>query len=204
MIRGKIRVSLLGAALAIFLSAPAWAQEPVAVYPDEAAKEGITVHGHWTIEVVRDGNVVERREFQNVLIGDVAVAQSFGREIVWGSWAVSLTATDADICDGENPIDDCTFSERLGNLSVSVITSGENAGSLLLEGSNTVSAPATTVETVATYNLTCAPDRTPDDCTTSSDFSLKNITVKSLVNSTGEVAVFEGDTIRISVVISFS
>ena len=62
-------------------------------------QEGITVHGHWTIEVRNpDGSLAERREFENALVGggDFALSALLSRNNSMGPWAITLTATSMD------------------------------------------------------------------------------------------------------------
>src|SRR5947208_12840021 len=56
-------------------------------------KEGIKVHGHWTIEVRNpDGTLVTHREFENALTSDGGFALSavLGRALTLGLWRIQL------------------------------------------------------------------------------------------------------------------
>jgi hypothetical protein len=58
--------------------------------------EGITIHGHWTIEVRNpDGKVVAHREFENSLVpvGKNVLASLLSNTAVVGSWVVYLCHT---------------------------------------------------------------------------------------------------------------
>src|SRR5437016_12739869 len=58
-----------------------------------AQKEGIKVHGHWTIDVRNpDGTLVTHREFENALlfIGQLALATLMGRQATTGLWFIML------------------------------------------------------------------------------------------------------------------
>jgi hypothetical protein len=60
-------------------------------------QEGITVHGHWTIEVRNpDGSLAERREFENALNGDNILTALLSRNNSMGPWAITLRATSTD------------------------------------------------------------------------------------------------------------
>ena len=105
--------------------------------------EGINVHGHWTIEVRDpDGGLVERREFDNALIGGSVLAEIVGGLSVQGVWSITLRAisgnspcgTVCGIFESSFPLSGQTVFKTL---SVSVPTSGPNAGKLVLSGSFT-------------------------------------------------------------------
>ncbi len=62
--------------------------------------EGITVHGHWTIEVRDpDGTLAERREFENELLGGGvgAMVDILGRISTPGDWEI-WTSSAAHVC----------------------------------------------------------------------------------------------------------
>jgi hypothetical protein len=79
-------------------AAPAKASASPAAKPAKGSHEGITVHGHWTIEVRNpDGKLVSHSEFENAL-------QSEGQEaiaaLLWGytpgDWEVALDGASGD------------------------------------------------------------------------------------------------------------
>jgi hypothetical protein len=80
------------AAAVVTSSAPA--DSPAAKGPGQ---EGITVHGHWTIEVINpDGSLAERREFENALNGDNILTALLSRNNSMGPWAIILVAATID------------------------------------------------------------------------------------------------------------
>jgi hypothetical protein len=76
---------------------------PVRPSASKGQKEGITVHGHWTIEVRNpDGKVAAHREFENALVttgnssGASLLAAVLGRVVTPGSWQIRLADTSAE------------------------------------------------------------------------------------------------------------
>jgi hypothetical protein len=86
--------------------------------------EGITVHGHWTIEIRhRDGTLVERKEFENALgeAGPLFLSAFLGRQWSPGLWNVKLTlpsggSTQDSFCGPT--LNYCLLSEENATLSV--------------------------------------------------------------------------------------
>lgn len=75
---------------------------------DDGSNEGITVHGHWKIEVRDpDGTVAEIREFENALMsgGALSLARVLGRVAIVNNWRVVLRDSGADspCLDGGQP-----------------------------------------------------------------------------------------------------
>src|SRR5438093_5811943 len=63
-------------------------------------KEGIKVHGHWTIDVRNpDGRLVTHREFENALTpdGGNTLAKIFGRINMPGLWQILLNSSPDSI-----------------------------------------------------------------------------------------------------------
>jgi hypothetical protein len=61
--------------------------------PAQSGHEGITVHGHWVIDVRNpDGSLAQHREFENSLIngGPQVLSQMLAGAVVPGNWAVLL------------------------------------------------------------------------------------------------------------------
>ena len=102
-------------------SAPANASVAPAVKPPaKAAKEGIKVHGHWTIEVRNpDGMLARHVEFENALCptipgtngggtvfgGDIVIAGLLAGTLVTGGWEVQLGSPA--LPTGSNPVPAC-------------------------------------------------------------------------------------------------
>lgn len=88
MIGIAARTGLLTLLLGLTGVLPATAQEA----PEQAANEGIALHGHWTIEVYDEGQLVERREFDNALVNNGARMLTLllaGADSMWTSGGTS-------------------------------------------------------------------------------------------------------------------
>src|SRR5205814_7519062 len=70
--------------------------------PRGGPREGIKVHGHWTIVVKNpDGTVAQRREFENALVttGGYLLARILAGRITPGPWLITLPgACGTDSC----------------------------------------------------------------------------------------------------------
>jgi hypothetical protein len=84
MIR-KVSLAFLVMVIGVMVAAGVAAQE----------REGIKVHGHWTIDIRNpDGTLVSHREFENALVigqGDLQLASVLSRNGQMGTWGVILT-----------------------------------------------------------------------------------------------------------------
>ena len=110
-IRSKIATTALIVALA---SVAASAEETV---------EGITVHGHWTIEV-RDehGAVVERSEFENALTtdGGEMFTKLLARQETPSDWEIQVSSTAGlEVCEqpAGTPTGTCVISEQTSSIT---------------------------------------------------------------------------------------
>ena len=66
-----------------------------------AQKEGIRVHGHWTIEIRNpDGTLITHREFENSLIGQTALVQILARQATVGEWTLRVGSSSDGPCIG--------------------------------------------------------------------------------------------------------
>ena len=202
----NILTGLLAAAALIAVPSVGWAQETRPAHPERGADEGIQVHGRWTIEIVRNGEVVQEIEFENALQADGAqlLADLLGRDRTAGTWTVSLlSSTGNSPClddDGGFPIL-CRLEEvpdaESGELTVTSPDSGDNAGSLILAGSIVAEAEGDVIN-VRTLNANCDASTAPANCTsgpTSTFFSGVDIT---------DETVQADDQINVTVEISFS
>lgn len=200
-------------------AAPVEIAAPGAVVQETASKpgspvEGITVHGHWTIEVRNpDGSLVERREFENALLahGETIISRVLAHQLTVGPWGVNVSATSAanSPCTDENGNPSfCLSTERdippgmTGNwffntLEVSVPTTGPNANKIVLSGSVVASRDGI-LDKVSTSFGTCTSDTAPDSCTGEATGAITNTTIPSAIT------VLNGQTVLITVVIGFS
>jgi hypothetical protein len=196
----------------------------------KGAHEGITVHGHWTIEVRNpDGKLVSHTEFENGLStnsggGATLLASFLGRVLSPGSWSVLLgpgylqnptiyisepNSAAFTLCSNLlNPTDVC-----FPNLAISVpiLTNGVYAGNTLtFQGTGTVPQGfPSTIGYVETDNLICLPSVSPQACFSgqsgNSNYSLTARTLNGAAGtSTAPVSVTAGQTVSVTVVVSFA
>lgn len=180
-------------ALAGIAYTPLQAQELDVTPPPGTGIEHVGVTGAWTIEVVRDGEVVSRQEFRNDLIGSGQWGLSL---LLTGShsadyWGVLLVPTSGvnTVCTGGAA---CAILESTGDLTVTAGTEAPFAltlvGSLTAEGDGSIGS-------VGTQLWMCPTDT--QDC---SNFANPQITAHNLPANEPVVA---GDQINVTVVLTF-
>ncbi len=175
-------------------------------------KEGIKVHGHWTI-VVRnaDGSVASRNEFENALFlgdGDVFLAAVLSRNTSVGHWGVGLDGPSAsEPCNSGGSRTLCEIIEPNGNqLSGAEIfqnltmQTGTPATTVVLTGS-AKSANGGQIASVGTYIGVCPATVAPSACSALSGGSIHGLTTHGLATP---IAVQAGQTIDVNVVLSFT
>lgn len=159
--------------------------------------EGITVHGHWMIEVRSpDGALVTHREFENSYApsGNV-LPVLLARQGSMGSWIVILYMANSSIQIGEPAL-----QVPNGNLAV---TAASGSGQVVLTGNGP--APSNgSISDVQTSMHMCAPSTSPASCNT----------IAGLIGSTGlifttahlatPIAVSANQIVQVTVTISFS
>lgn len=170
--------------------------------PSAPGDEGIEVHGRWTITVVRDGVVVDRREFENALTvgGQTHLARVLSRRFTPGPWTIlvegdgtgSLCANN-EFVNGEDT--DCAISEAEGEATVTEAPSG----TVRLEGTETVVRDGN-LTLVNTYQWNCLAQTATVDCQPAGA-NFGQFTRKALDTP---IPVQNGDRIEVTVEISFS
>lgn len=163
--------------------------------PSGAPREGIKVHGHWTIDVRNpDGTLASHHDFENSLqnTGGAALSSSLARTSVIGSWKVALLTSSAAVIG--------SLSETFGNLTAGAPTSGPNNGNLVLSGSFT-DAQGGIVANVQSFFDSCSPGVLPASCNDANAIAETDFTQKVL---TTPVSVVPGQLVQVTVVISFS
>ena len=184
---------------------------PTAVTGGEA-REGIAVHGHWTIEVRDpDGGLVERREFDNALVmgGSTALALVAAGLQTSGVWWVDLDHGGA----GGRPCAGGTLPCRIiesaagggghvfSTLTVSVPNAGPDTGKLVLSGTATADND-TLISFVQTTLSLCDPAAAPiTDCVGGSGIGNYTFTQASVSPA---VSIVSGQQILVTVIITFS
>jgi len=148
-VRTQQKKAAASAAVATRTAAPAQAKAVAAKSAESAPKgtnTGITVHGHWVINVLTPaGKLVYHTEFENSLLssGKVALAAILNQTDTMGAWGISFAGT-ATPCTALNT------SNILGKGTGCVILQGAAAGTVCnstgcLAG---MSAPSNTPPTV--------------------------------------------------------
>jgi len=173
-------------------------------------REGIKVHGHWTIEVRNpDGELVTRREFENSLNDPQALVGPISRTVSIGLWEVDVGATGGGagpcvsnipggFCSIIEPNSTATSSFFFKNLTVNTTNSGAQ---LVLSGSATASQNGS-INNVQTGSRRCPSSVLPANC-------LDNTQGSTIVTFT-ETGIFpaipisNGQLILVTVTISFS
>lgn len=188
-----IRLGFLAVLLAAFAAEGAVAQDPAAAAAD-GTNEGVAVHGHWTITIVRDGEVVERREFENALepLGVHHLAQVLGRVQTPGPWRIFIDSDGTETLCGNFTGPVCAILDA--DLTVSV----EPDDTVLLDGSAVAERDANLLE-VRTSQARCDPTVATAVC----EAQQSGIPFTSHVLE-NPIPVQTGDRIDATVVLSFN
>jgi hypothetical protein len=193
------------------------AQEANQAKPAGGPREGIKVHGHWTIEVRNpNGKLVTHREFENALNnGQLTLGPVLGRTATVGFWVVDVWGVNGNPpgpCLGNGPgfcfITESTDSVDSGqnvfkNLTVSAPLPGNpGAGTLTLSGTFTVQNNSQ-IGLVGTEITACPPAVAPANCPPLITSLQNGGSLFSSANFT-PVSVTIGQLVQITVVFSFS
>jgi hypothetical protein len=180
----------------------AGARAPAAGGP---SAEGITVHGHWTLDIFHADGILDRSiEFENALTtgGAGFLAQFLGRVRTPGNRGILI----GDESEGNGPCLGGSGNCVLFEPDVSVDTSDVANGHLTISADFTVENDAN-VSRVRTTLVSCLPSTPPDSCTTG-DFPGGSFTEKLASDSTSDefdpVPVQLGQLVHVSVTLSFS
>lgn len=178
--------------------------------PAGGQQEGINVRGEWTI-VIRneDGSVASRHEFRNAFVpslGGPLLANLLKQTSVVAEWTISMQGFACLNASGQpgncilvqNPAWQAQGPQYFPTLSTDVPTSGPNAGKFVLTGSAKAARTAA-VTTVATFGHEC-----PAGSTTCNGLGAPQRTFTSHFFDSGAIPVVAGQTIDVTVVISFS
>lgn len=174
----------------------------------DAEQEGVRVHGAWTITVRNpDGSLDTRRTSENSFENPQALSNFLARDRTVGYWWIEAESGS----NSENPCETsdgtpskCRITEASSTnanwifpgLDVSAPDSGDNANSVVVQGSFTAQRDGQ-VAFVSTFVGDCDPSTAPSSCnnTSASPFTSK------FFNS--PVSVTSGQQVNVSVVISF-
>ena len=172
-------------------------------------REGIKVHGHWTIDVLNpDGALVTHHEFENALdqFGAVRLAELLARLKVPGVWNIGLWQVGVarkpcpSYFNGACVIGEVGSTDpeaQFKTMTVSVPASGPNQGKLVLSGNATVEADGD-IYTVYTDHGYCAGSVAPASCAAYRDSTFTRRDFAS------PIVVLAGQIVQVTVVISFS
>lgn len=195
--------------------------------------EGITIHGHWTIEVRNpDGKVVTHREFENSLVpvGKNVLASLLSNTAVVGSWVVYLCHTGGkgvncilpgDVLDlaqagslwgtPSNCPSTPTTYKGITTYCFATLTNPAPSASMMLTGSvpNSPLSGTFVIDTVETSITTC--NSTPSksysqaDCFSNpyADSAKASISQFTGANLNSPVSVEKDQSVSVTVVFSF-
>jgi hypothetical protein len=170
--------------------------------PGDQRAERISVHGHWTIDVLRpDGTLVERRDFHNALkpTGAMVLADILAGRLSPGRFSVVLAG---GLCYGDV---DCRIAESVpgaavdpGSFSTLHLTLDATWTALTLSGTATTSR-AGSIPAVTTRLGYCGKDVVPGDC---EGFLGVVAFTEALVLP--PLSVVAGQIVRVTVTLTFS
>jgi hypothetical protein len=182
----------------------------------DGSHQGIKVHGHWMIEVRNpDGTVVTHREFENSLSPDGALmlAGLLSRTVSAGFWEIILgDVGGTQPCVAQGSPSQCIIIEPgLGNNIVGAfptLTTPPGLGSpasVVLSGTATAGANSS-INLVQTYFFVCSNATAPNaPCNISTPARIPGQNTFGFTSaSLAPVAVSTGQTIAVTVIISFS
>jgi hypothetical protein len=178
-----------------------------------AAQQGVKVTGEWTILIRNeDGSVASRHEFRNAFVpslGAPLLAKLLKNASIVAEWMISMQGGPCLNASGQPA--NCILVQDPGwqsqapqqyfpTLTTDAPDSGPNAGKFVLTGS-AKAARATAITVVSTFGLEC-PAAAPG--TTCSGLSAPQRTFTSHFFGASPINVVQGQTIDVTVVISFS
>jgi hypothetical protein len=219
-----LRTQLLTTALAVTLAAATTSSTGLAQAQGGkggAMQAGVTVHGHWTIDVRnKDGSLASHTEFENALDPDGGAPLLTGflnGEFVPAYWWVHLSGTPAAPCAVPNGTTICSAGEPAAILDdpVRLNTSaflnlvrtvprdfgGRPVGTITLSGFVKVTnpSPGIAVNYVSTTVSTCPGDTPPRNCTAPTD----TLAMTSHLLAT-PIPVAPDQIVQVKVTLSFS
>jgi len=188
-------------------------------------KEGIKVHGHWTIDVRNpDGTLATHRDFENSLsgIGPRLLTMILARQGAAGLWAIQLQLYNGSsfvaYLEIQEPGDDIIPFTSAPTLFFKTLTVNPAPPpalppppsavptSLTLSGYTTPLTQGGTTYEVATQNRNCRGTITAAQCASDSGASTQEFTRFELLpgTATPPLTVVAGQIIQVNVVIGFS
>lgn len=172
--------------------------------PGGGPKEGIKVHGRWTIDILSaDGKLVKHHKFENGLrnSGAASLASFLGRTSKAGQWLVSVGGQyNKSPCRTVVDLSDCFLYEPATHApsapeAFKTLTIGsQGEGTIVLSGTATAQRDGE-ISNVATYISRCPVD-TQGICSSGFDMFTQA--------TPAAIPVVGGQIIQVTVVISFS
>jgi len=173
-------------------------------------REGIAVHGHWTVEVrSADGELVSRNEFENALttIGIRFLTNLVARQASTGTWGILIHSSTAPPCVYSSAPSDCVITEPsaggmsgwpaalFNNLTLSPASWDGAAASFVLQGNAIAGADGNIDHVESLSCFATSAGIAPLSCNNSVAFTTKDLTTP--------VAVATGQQILVTVTITF-
>lgn len=186
------------------------AQAPPKPQPASSAggpKEGIKVHGEWTIDIRNpDGTLVSHHEFKNALqtSGAVLLGHFLQRTNKAGEWVVSVTGGPSPCntpCWIYEPATQFPVSEGVIIFKTLTISSQGGANNNTVFAGTATASQAGVIDTVYASNYRCSVDSQGVCPANPFNSSLSGFTRTTLATPINVVA---GQIIQVTVVISFS
>lgn len=181
---------------------------PALAGAQETPPDVIQLHGAWMVEVWENDVLVERHEFQNALTpgGAERLLQLMAGTQTAGMWLVGIDAEYG--ASGGGTVQCPTFeSFNQGGCfpfasgdQVTLPTTGENAGSLVVEGTRVNADGSITITGVATGLQICANSLSPAGC--QDDAPSWNVITERVLDA--PVTATAGQEVRIQVVLTLS
>lgn len=207
---------ILGYAMVLGTVTMASAQTVPAAPPAGGAREGITVHGRWVVEVQNpDGTVVSRTEFNNALAsGSQNLVQMLSRVAVPGRWVLYLAGSGSQVspCQGGSGgnfpnwcrmIESAASNPTNGNAESRDLVVTSNVTSLSMTGTITALSDGV-VGRVATSFGNCTAATAVSACNSAGSAVLFSDAALGFSGKPAPVPVVAGQIIKLTVTFTFS
>jgi hypothetical protein len=200
-------------------SVPVSQEEPKATKKDDASHQGITVHGHWIIDVRNpDGTLAEHRDFENSLVGANTMVGLLYGNYVTSDFMVYLTGTTppcnvtaGNYCDIVHNLSVAPALYRCGGVDYCVtgltITPTFGDSPALVFAGNMTATQAGSISTVGTMQGLCGNSNgtlttvSPSSCNAgNSPYGYGALTQTGIT----AIAIISGQIIQVTVTITFS
>jgi hypothetical protein len=201
---------------AMVLGTVTMASAQTAPPPAGGAREGITVHGRWVVEVQNpDGTLASRTEFNNALSGGAQhIVSLLGKQGVAGRWVLYFSSTGSDLspCQGGSGgtfpnwcriIDSLTTNANNGNAESKDLVVTPAGSSLSLTGTITALSNGV-IGRVATGFAVCTTATPIANCNVAGGGPLFSDASLGSAGKPAPVPVVVGQIIKLTVTFTFS